>query len=433
MTHRPRVYPLLILLGFLLFVLFLISFAPTIGGRMSSSQSAAAVVVPVILGAQAWPTPSMFMDVDFANNRAYLNGPTTIGALGIKTQRASSAWIDNTAGVWKKVPPNTLRRSDRGALIEGVRTFVALYNRDLTASVWVRTNMLVTRGIAGVDGIAHSASRIKATANNATVLQKITLPSSVRSQSAFVRRIGTGTGQLFMTMDGGAHWTDITPPNSRWAWKDIPSRTLANPKVGFKVETRGDEFGVDFVLNENGAFKTSPMEVGATPVTREQDHVTMALVPLGAHFPVPNGSVLVKFYSNQDVHSITMLSLHTAKDDDYHRVSFNGNPITAHYGMTAMNGDNNAQGFDPLRPFVKGQHTFVGAMNATGLRAVVALDGSDVRINEHANTWPPILRVAVLGGSYGHGGPICNCYLQEFAFSKNIPSDDMVKQLSSAP
>ncbi|MDO8514761.1 MAG: right-handed parallel beta-helix repeat-containing protein [bacterium] len=47
MTPRPRVYPLLTLLGFLLFVLFLISFAPTIGGRMSSSQSAAAVTAGI--------------------------------------------------------------------------------------------------------------------------------------------------------------------------------------------------------------------------------------------------------------------------------------------------------------------------------------------------------------------------------------------------
>lgn len=61
-----------------------------------------------------WQTPGAVLDYDFKNNR-YL-GPA------LTTSRASPAYIDDSAGNWTFVPANTLRRSDKGALIEGAQT-----------------------------------------------------------------------------------------------------------------------------------------------------------------------------------------------------------------------------------------------------------------------------------------------------------------------
>lgn len=381
---------------------------------------------------QVQPGDSSFhgalLDVDFVNNKAHLNGTeTSIEALGFTIVRATPGWIDTKDGLWHIVPANTLRISDRGVLIEGKRVFAALYNRDLTASVWIKTNMTVSHEATGIDGVPNSASIVTAAADNATVLQQLKLNSSIRSQSAFVKRV-TGSGPIFMTMDGGATWTEVTAQDT-WSWVEIPSQTLANPKVGFKVQNAGDVFAIDFVLNENGPFKTSPMEVLGRSVTRDQDQVTLELQHLGVNFDVVKGSVLIKFDSNQDAVGVTMLSLHTVSGDDTQRVSFNGNAITDHYGMTTM-ANSVGQGLDPLMPFVKGKHIFVASMNAPTTSGSVALDGSDIRSNSKIKTWPTSLNYLVLGGSYGRGGPPGNMYIQEFALDKNILSDAEVKELS---
>ena len=77
--------------------------------------------------------------------------------------------------MWTGFAPNVARRTDRGLLIEETRTNVVLHNRDLTNAAWVKTNMTAVKDQTGVDGVANSASKITATAANATVLQTITL------------------------------------------------------------------------------------------------------------------------------------------------------------------------------------------------------------------------------------------------------------------
>ncbi len=65
-------------------------------------------------GAGGFPSPGAVVDYDFAKDR--YSGPA------ISVSRASSAYIDDSAGNWTLVPANTLRRSDKGALIEGAQT-----------------------------------------------------------------------------------------------------------------------------------------------------------------------------------------------------------------------------------------------------------------------------------------------------------------------
>ncbi|HEY9227365.1 MAG TPA: hypothetical protein VIP11_12000 [Gemmatimonadaceae bacterium] len=160
-------------------------------------------------------------------------------------------------------------------LLEDARTNVVLWNRDLTNAAWTKTNATPAKDQVGIDGVAASASSLLATAGNATCLQAITLASSARYQTAYVKRLA-GSGVIQMTTDNGSTWTAITVTSS-WTRVSIPTQTLANPTVGFRVVTNGDKIAVDFVQNENGIFETSAIPTTNASVPRAADGLSFTL------------------------------------------------------------------------------------------------------------------------------------------------------------
>lgn len=153
-------------------------------------------------------------------------------------------------------------------VLQDTRINRVLHKRDLTNAAWTKSNMTSARTSTGIDGQANSATRLTASAANATCIQSITHASSVaRATAAYVRRV-TGTGTVQMTQDNGATWTTIalTAAFTRFS---IPSQTLANPKPGFRIVTSGDAIDVDWVTCEDGTFPSqtpigSPVDNAAT-------------------------------------------------------------------------------------------------------------------------------------------------------------------------
>lgn len=141
----------------------------------------------------------------------------------------------------------------------------ALWNRDLTNVVWVKTAMTATQDQTGIDGAGNSATRLTATAGNALVLQAVVLGSSVRAQSAYVKRI-TGSGTVEMTTNNGTTWTPVTV-TSVWTQVRCPLQTVTNPILGFRIVTSGDEIAVDYVQNETTRFTPTILNTTAQ-VTR---------------------------------------------------------------------------------------------------------------------------------------------------------------------
>lgn len=154
-------------------------------------------------------------------------------------------------------------------LLEPVRTNVVLHNRDLTNAAWVKTDCLAAKDQNAADDVPNAASRLQATDAGATCLQSITLASSQRKQSAYVRRL-SGTGVIDMTTNGGTTWTPIVP-TAVWQPFELAAATLANPSVGFRFASGGDQIAVDFVQNENGASRTSPIATTTAAVARAAD------------------------------------------------------------------------------------------------------------------------------------------------------------------
>jgi len=224
------------------------------------------------------PFPGATFGSNFTTNQYQLSGavygvPSSIP--GWTFTRASTGYAETAAGALVAFASGAPRITDKGLLIEEARTNVALWNRDLTNAAWTKSNATAAKDQTGPDGVANSASSLTATAGNATCLQAITLGSSVRYQSAYIKRI-TGSGVINMTMDNGTTWTAITV-TSAWTAVEIPTQTLANPTVGFRIVTSGDAIAVDFVQNENSAFRTSPIATTTASATRAADDGALSL------------------------------------------------------------------------------------------------------------------------------------------------------------
>lgn len=263
-------------------------------GLLSIATSAAAqspAFKAAVLGSRAAPYPGATFALDFVGaatgGRQYylVNGAassqfSTLPGLTVARATPPIAYAANASGDLVPFGPNIARITNLGLLSEEVRTIPVLWNRDLTNAAWVKTNITAALDQTGADGAASAASSITATASNGTVCQSITLASSARFQTAYVKRI-TGSGAVSMSMDNGATYTVVTV-TSAYTRVSIPTQTLANPAPCFKLATSGDAVAVDFVANENGTFATSPFATTTVAVTRALDLVSVAGLSLNA-------------------------------------------------------------------------------------------------------------------------------------------------------
>jgi hypothetical protein len=198
----------------------------------------------------------------------------------ITVSRSSAAWHFNSSGNLVQAANNTARfdydpvtLEPRGYLLEPSRVNAAFYSRDFTNAAWVKTNITAALDVVGLDGAANTASRLTATAANATALQTITAASAARVTSFYVRRI-TGTGTVEITQDNGATWTAISITGT-WQRFATAEATITNPVIGLRLGTNGDVVAVDVAQCEIGSFATSPILTAATAVTRSVESASM--------------------------------------------------------------------------------------------------------------------------------------------------------------
>jgi hypothetical protein len=129
----------------------------------------------------------------------------------------------------------------------GAISNLALYASDLTqAGSWTASNCTTAYTSTGPDGVASHATRLTATAGNATILQAITSANAARITFCYIKRI-TGTGNIDITQDNGSTWTTVTT-TAGWTKVAIASATAANPTVGIRIVTDTD--AVDVAVRE---------------------------------------------------------------------------------------------------------------------------------------------------------------------------------------
>jgi hypothetical protein len=237
-----------------------------------------------------YPSIKPTLNLDFANS----------GKLDprITFTRASTATYFDKLGVLRTASNNEPRfdydpvtLEAKGLLIEETRQNLALWNRDLTNAVWVKTGCSVLKNQVGLDGTVE-ASTITATASNATILQTISSASNTRITSAYVKRV-SGVGAIQMTQDNGATWTDIALTSS-WKRFEVPSASLANPIIGFRIVSNADAIAVDFVQHELGPFSTSATATTSSAVTRQADNAIMTGTNFTSWYNQGGGTVYIE-------------------------------------------------------------------------------------------------------------------------------------------
>jgi hypothetical protein len=186
-----------------------------------------------------------------------------------------------------------------GLLLEPVAaTNIVKYSNDLTNAAWTKgATITVAETQTGVDGVANAATLVTGGAVSATntVLQSITLASSTRKQSAYVKGV-TVTGAINMTTDGGTTWVALSSSNcfnpagvgtapatgqAVWLRCSFSQATVTNPNVGFQVVNLNDAVAVQYVDNETGTYATSAIPTTSASVTRAAESLTSTPSALG--------------------------------------------------------------------------------------------------------------------------------------------------------
>ena len=198
-------------------------------------------------------------------------------------------FISTLAGA--AIPASTLR----GFLSEAGNTNWCIWSNDLTNAAWGKgATMTAALTATGPDGIPNSASTLTATSGvlaTNIVTQAIVRASAQRCTSAFVRR-RTGSGTIEMTQDAGTTWTVITT-TAAWQQLRIPAQTIANPTLGFRITTNGDQIDVWCTQNEEGAVvNSSPIPTTTVAVARNVEPLSY---PVAGNYADAAGTCYVEW------------------------------------------------------------------------------------------------------------------------------------------
>lgn len=281
------------------------------------------------------PIPSLWIPFnDLGNGQVDI---TVVGGIVSGTfVRSTTAWTRLSSGLWTQVnsgvPRSYYTQSGRygGFLNEGARINRCLWARDLTNAVWVSGGGGVTaaKTQVGIDGVSNSCSLITAAGADGTLLQSITSASATRTFSCHIKR-SVGTGTLFMTLDNGTTWQDVTAQvgSGVFMHAQILQASVTNPIVGFKITTSGDAFIVDMCQEETGTMATTPMPTTSGTFTRSGDDLTYSFTAL---FNQTEGSI----YSEVTPYSIATnstpsrfsIGLHDGTDNERMYVGMQSGP-----------------------------------------------------------------------------------------------------------
>lgn len=244
------------------------------------------------------------LDIDFVNDRAWLNGGVSIASL-LTCTRAGTANYINAAGLLTSVSANVLRYGTLGLLVEEARTNLLLNNRTLNnaSGGWTETDATVTLNDAvGIDGTA-SADKIESTTGGTPCLisRTFTGTAAAYTLTAYVKNddsgwcalaLFNGTTEYLKNFDiatgalgangANAPTTSTIEAVGSWYRVRITATMLVATCTARLYVTDGDSASdpdvgeglwAEFLQVELGAFPTSPITTAGSAVTRAADNV----------------------------------------------------------------------------------------------------------------------------------------------------------------
>ena len=145
---------------------------------------------------------------------------------------------------------------------------------DSTVTVWQPTTMTIAHhSVAAPDGTT-TADTLTAAGANSTLIQDMgTVASAAKTGALWIKR-KTGTGNIDLTMDGGATWTTQTV-TANWT-RFTKTQTLADEDFGIRIVTDTDAVYVWQGDVETASFASSDIPTVTVAVTRPADVLTYA-------------------------------------------------------------------------------------------------------------------------------------------------------------
>ena len=199
-------------------------------------------------------------EVDANNDNLYAEVNTT--AYNGSTYNIPPVWNSKRSAYWLRVEAATtskLGNSGDGSV------------RDMTLAAWTKSNTTISRTAVGVDGVANRGNIVTASLIGGTVTYAVTNTGN-GIFTAFVKR-SAGYGRVLMTCDNWVTAKDISASltTANWARLSV-SGSVANPTVGFRMETSGDAIICDCMQFNGGLVASAPYigtpyDGGATTVT----------------------------------------------------------------------------------------------------------------------------------------------------------------------
>lgn len=225
---------------------------------------------------------------DADNNVAVTNGVTLIATKAHHYRGVRSIGYIKTTTVSKRGIPYDYTHGVRAIRFDVSTNYRGRWGNDLTNVAWTATNITAVLNATGPDN--EPCSTLTATANNGTIIQSVTSSGTTQNFHAWVRR-KTGTGSLYITVDNGSNWTDVTADIGTAGGDYLPvykQGTAANPTVGFKIGTSGDEFEVALVNTSATVHLPPPAHAAAIDFTSNSDvfNIPTTAFPTGSAMTV---------------------------------------------------------------------------------------------------------------------------------------------------
>lgn len=150
-------------------------------------------------------------------------------------------------------------------VFEGPRTNLCLQSADFSTT-WTPSNITVTtNNTTDPVGVTTTADLLTATAANGTIIQDLgAITSAVKTFSVYLKR-KTGTGNIQLTLNGGTAWTTVTVTTS-WVRYSLTA-TLADPDIGIRIVTSGDEVWATWAQCEAFGYVTDYIATTTAAVT----------------------------------------------------------------------------------------------------------------------------------------------------------------------
>jgi len=150
----------------------------------------------------------------------------------------------NTNKDGSAIPAATLKKY----LSEPSRVNNCLWGRDATNAAWTKSNITAAKTATGLDNVANSASRLTATANDATLLQLLTAATGTRTTSAWIKAI-TLTQKPELSPGGGTFDSSFGWTLGSWTIGGGVASIVASPGSILRIASSPAALGKVFVFS----------------------------------------------------------------------------------------------------------------------------------------------------------------------------------------